>query len=356
MQDERNEVMAVADWLTAISPGDRRSMDKVDRLLEREGIRRDRNLDYTCGIFDEDGQLAATGSCFGNTIRCLAVSGDRQGEGLLNQVVGHLMEVQSGRGCTHIFLYTKCQSARFFGDLGFYEIARVDGQLVFMENRRTGFSGYCERLAQTRTEGVSAAVVMNANPFTRGHLYLAERAAAENDTVHLFVLSEEAGPIPFAVRRRLVREGVAHLPNVICHDSGPYIISGATFPSYFLRDEEAVSETHARLDVAVFGRIAEALHVTRRYVGEEPSSGVTALYNRVMAECLPALGVEYREIPRLTGDGRVISASTVRQAIHDGELDTVLDMLPPATAAYFASPEAAPVIAAIRAEEDVIHH
>ena len=347
----------MADWLTEISPADRRSLEKVDLLLQQEGIRRDRNLDYTCGLFDDDGKLAATGSCFGNTIRCLAVSSERQGEGLLNQVVSHLMEEQSRRGNTRVFLYTKCQSARFFGDLGFYEIARVDGQLVFMENRRTGFVDYCASLAGTRRDGASAAVVMNANPFTRGHLHLVERAAAENDAVYLFVLSEEAGPIPFAVRRRLVREGVAHLPNVICHDSGPYIISAATFPSYFLPDEDAVVEAHARLDLAVFGKIAAALGVTRRYVGEEPGSRVTASYNRIMAEHLPELGVACCVIPRLTTeDGRVISASTVRQAIHDDALDTVLDMLPPATARYLTSPEAEPVIAAIRGSKNVIHH
>ena len=345
----------MADWMTSISRADRRSMDKVQRLLEQEGIRRDAHLDYTCGIFDDD-ELIATGSCFGNTIRCLAVSGEHRGEGLLNQVVSHLMEVQAARGNTHVFLYTKCAGTRFFADLGFYEIARVDGELVFMENRRTGFADYCRALTQTRREGRSAAVVMNANPFTRGHLHLVERAAAENDTVHLFVLSEEAGPIPFAVRRRLVGEGVAHLPNVICHDSGPYIISAATFPSYFLRDAEAVSAAHAKLDLTVFGHIARALGVTVRYVGEEPDSGVTALYNRIMAERLPEVGVACRVIPRLMAGDRVVSASTVRQAIHDGRLAAVADMLPPATAAYFASAEAAPVIAAIQKQKDARHH
>ena len=346
----------MADWLTGISLSDRRSMAKVERLLEREGIRRDRNLDYTCGIFDDDGELIATGSCFGPTIRCLAVADEHQGEGLLNRVVSHLMEEQSRRGNTHVFLCTKCQSARLFGDLGFYEIARVEGQLVFMENRRTGFADYCARLAQTRRQGTAAAVVMHANPFTKGHLHLVERAAAENDTVHLFVLSEESGLIPFAVRKKLVQEGVAHLPHVICHDSGPYIISAATFPSYFLRDEDAVAEAHARLDVAVFAKIAAALGVTRRYVGEEPDSRVTAGYNRIMAEELPQLGIECIVIPRLTENGRIISASTVRQAIHDGTVDAVLDMLPPATAAYFASQEAVPAIAAIRSSDNVIHH
>ena len=346
----------MSDTLTAISLRDTRAQKQVDALLEQEGIRRDGNLDYTCGLFDEDWRLAATGSCFGNTIRCLAVDRDRQGEGLLNQIVTHLMEVQAERGNTHLFLYTKPQSAKFFGDLGFYEIARVENSLVFMENRRRGFSDYCAALGETRSERRSAAVVMNANPFTLGHLHLVERAAAENDALHLFVLSEEAGPIPFAVRRKLVHEGVAHLPNVICHDSGPYIISSATFPSYFLKDADTVIRTHAALDLEVFGKIAPCLNITRRYVGEERASRVTALYNETMVSRLPELGVECRVIPRLERDGAPVSASTVRKYIHDGRPEDIRSLVPESTWSYFTSPEAQPVIAAIQREQDVIHY
>ena len=345
----------MGDTLTTISPGDVRGQKQVDALLEQEGIRRDGNLDYTCGLFDSSWRLAATGSCFGNTIRCLAVDRVRQGEGLLNQIVSHLMEVQTQRGNTHLFLYTKPQSARFFGDLGFYEIVQAEG-VVFMENRRRGFSDYCAALERTRREGTSAAIVMNANPFTLGHLHLVERAAAENNAVHLFVLSEEAGPIPFAVRRRLVREGTAHLSNVICHDSGPYIISGATFPSYFLKDGDTVIRAHAALDLAVFGRIAPCLNLTRRYVGEERTSHVTALYNEEMIRRLPELGIECRVVPRLERDGQPVSASTVRQAIHDGRLEDIRPLVPDAAWDYFTSPEAGAVIAAIQAEQNVIHY
>lgn len=345
----------MGDTLTAISPRDTRVQTQVDALLEREGIQRDGNLDYTCGLFDDDWRLIATGSCFGNTLRCLAVNRDRQGEGLLNQIVTHLTEVQTERGNTHLFLYTKPRSAKFFEDLGFFEIARLDN-LVFMENRLRGFSQYCAALEKTRREGVSAAVVMNANPFTLGHLHLVERAAAENDTVHLFVLSEEAGSIPFAVRRRLVREGTAHLSNVICHDSGPYIISSATFPSYFLKDEDTVIRTHAALDLEVFEKIALCLNITRRYVGEERASHVTALYNREMVSRLPDRGIDCRVIPRLEQNSQPVSASTVRQAIHSGHLKDIQKLVPESTWHWFNSPEAAPVIAAIQKAQNVIHY
>ena len=345
--------MAVS--LSEISPRDTRTQAQMDALLEQEGIRRDRNLDYSCGVFD-DGELIACGSSFHNTLRCLAVSSDHRGEGLMNQVVSHLMERQVNLGNSHVFLYTKVKNERIFKDLGFYEIARVDGSLVFLENRRDGFARYLRSLEKTRRDGKCAAVVMNANPFTLGHRYLIETAARENDFVHLFLLSEEAGPIPFAVRKKLVQAGVADLGNVIFHESGPYIISSATFPSYFLRDEDDAILAHARLDLAVFEKIATALNLSARYVGEEKSSHVTALYNRTMAELLPRMGLAFREIPRLQADGETVSASTVRQAIHDGRLEDYRQLLPQTTYDYFMSGEAAPVAAAIRAMPDPRHY
>ncbi len=344
----------MSDTLSQIYPSDRRSNAQVDALLEAEGIRRDGNLDYTVGLFDDDWNLAATGSCFANTLRCLAVSKTRQGEGLLNQVIGHLMEVQLERGNTHLFLYTKPDSAKFMGDLGFHEIARVPG-LVFMENRRGGFRRYLGTLKKVEGERI-AGIVMNANPFTRGHRHLVEQAARENDLVHLFVLSEEAGPIPFSVRKRLVREGVADLKNVFLHDSGPYIISSATFPSYFLKDEDTVIRTQAELDLQVFGNIAAHLGIQRRYVGEERASHVTAMYNETMGAKLPQLGIEFVEIPRLASRERTISASLVRQAIHDDKLEEIRDFLPETTYRYFASPESEPVRRRIQAEQNVIHY
>jgi [citrate (pro-3S)-lyase] ligase len=114
-------------FITQITASDKRGNRLVDELLTSEGIRRDGNLDYTCGMYDDEMNLIATGSCFGNTLRCMAVSHEHQGEGLMNSIVSHLIELQFSRGNTHLFLYTKCDSARFFGDLGFYEIARING-------------------------------------------------------------------------------------------------------------------------------------------------------------------------------------------------------------------------------------
>lgn len=342
--------------ISQVYPSDRRSLAEIDALLQKEGISRDSNLDYICAMYDGNDEIIATGSCFGPTLRCFAVSGEHQGGGLLNEIISHLMEVQVARGNTHLFLYTKVGSAKFFGDLGFYEIARVDGTLVFMENRKTGFPNYLRNLEKTKKDGVSAALVMNANPFTLGHQYLVETAAARCDTLHLFVLSEDASLVPFAVRKKLVQAGTAHVPNVVLHDSGPYIISSATFPSYFLKDEAAVIDGHARLDLAVFTRIAQALGITARYVGEEPTSQVTGLYNKIMAEELPKAGIACHIIPRKEASGRAISASTVRSALQKGDWGTLKTLVPATTLDYFTSPEAAPVLERIRRAGNVVHY
>ncbi len=395
-------------FIAEVSTSDSDTNEQIVTLLEAEGIHKDKNLDYTCAMFDEDMQVIATGSCFSNTLRCLAVSSTHQGEGLMNQIITHLISVQFSRGNTHLFLYTKCNSAPFFADLGFYEIANIKNKIVFMENKRNGFSSYLKKLEQAsaiqntkllettisknnllvkeKTTELSttvseektiesvkiAALVINANPFTLGHQYLIEKASHESDILHLFIVEEDASLIPFSIRKKLVIEGTSHLPNIIYHDSGPYIISNATFPGYFQKDEQAVMESHAELDLAIFIKIAEKLHITKRYIGEEPFSETTGLYNQIMAEKLPKNGIDCIIVPRKqytdtknkeTNDTKdipshsfPISASTVRQAIKEGNFTLLKHLVPETTLQYFESEEAVPVIKKIQATKDVIHH
>lgn len=356
--------------ISQIYPSDRRANTQINELLLAEGIRRDANLDYTCGMYDEEMNIIATGSCFGNTLRCMAVSNAHQGEGLMNQIVTHLISIQFERGNTHLFLYTKYNSAKFFGDLGFYEIARIDGQIVFMENRKTGFTSYLEKLKKETEQSEVfrqfscndsaktkiAALVMNANPFTLGHQYLVEKAASENDILHLFIVSEDQSLVPFSVRKKLVLECTAHLKNIIYHESGPYIISNATFPSYFQKDADAVMESHANLDLTIFVRIAQTLGINYRYVGEEPNSQVTGIYNEIMAKKLPENQIACKIIPRKEANGSVISASTVRTALKSGKMELLKTLVPETTLRYFQSEEAAPVIEKIKAAQNVVHH
>ncbi|HCS66660.1 MAG TPA: [citrate (pro-3S)-lyase] ligase [Oribacterium sp.] len=364
--------------ITSVGPSDHYIRAEVDALLEQEGIHRDRNLDYTAAMLDEDYHVIATGSCFGNTLRCMAVSSAHQGESLMNAIVSHLVEYQYSRGNYHLFLYTKCDSARFFGSLGFSEITRVpEENIVFMENKRTGFHDYLARLAKESAAVLEAlqpaeanadgrsrggkdtrigAIVMNANPFTLGHRYLVEKAMEACAVLHLFMVSEDASLVPFSVRRQLILDGTKDIPGIIYHDAGSYIISSATFPAYFQKGDNAVIRSQAGLDAKIFTEIAATLHITDRFVGDEPTSLVTGIYNEILSTELPKAGVTCHIIPRKESDGKAISASTVRQYMHDGKLEAIRPLVPDTTYRYFTSPEAASVLEKIRAAEDVVHY
>lgn len=361
----------MSDYLISqILHTDKRGMRQMDALLKQEGIEQDKNLDYTAGLFDDDYNLVAVGSCFQNTLRCLAVDSAHQGEGLLNQVITHLTIYQHQRGNINLFLYTKCDKAKFFHDLGFYEVARVDGKVVFMENRRTGFADYLKNLEKETSlqlpksdhennsefSGNCGAVIMNANPFTLGHQYLLETAASQCDILHVFVVSEDVSLVPFSVRSRLVRQGSTHLKNLVYHETGSYMISNATFPSYFLKDSDTVIESHARLDISIFIQIAKALGITCRFVGEEPFSQVTGIYNKIMKQELDHAGIACSIIPRKAVGEEIISASKVRLMLRDSDWPSLRLAVPEITLQFFLSDEAEPILDKIRQSEQIVHY
>ncbi|HEY8889862.1 MAG TPA: [citrate (pro-3S)-lyase] ligase [Clostridium sp.] len=322
---------------------------KLELFLSSEGIKLDKNLEYTVGIYKAN-ELIATGSFFKNTLRCLAVKLEYQCMGVLNTVVSHLENEQYVRGFTHIFLYTKCNYIRFFNNLGFYEVARVDDLLVFMENKLNAVRNYSLELAKKSIKADRvASIVINANPFTLGHQHLIEETSNENDVVHVFVVSEEASVIPFSVRYELVRRGTIHFKNIVLHKTGDYIISNATFPSYFIKDEENVVVVHAKLDLEVYKKyIVPALGINSRYVGEEPYCNVTKKYNEVMKESLENQGIKCKTIPRLNINGIAISASAVRQYIREDRIEEIKGLVPNTTYDYFRSKEAEKIIEIIK--------
>ena len=345
--------------VSTVLSSDAAGVEAVRALLQQEGIRLDTHLDYTCAIYDESRAAIATGSCYANTLRCFAVDRAHRGQGLMHRILTHLMDVQRSRGHRGVFLYTKPTTAFFFQKLGFHEIARVPDSIVFLENQAEGFPSYLKKLQDETPQGYPppiSALVLNANPFTLGHQYLVEYAARESALLHIFIVSEDISFFPFDVRDRLVRAGTAHLKNVVFHASGPYIVSQATFPSYFQRDEDAAILGHARLDVAVFQRIAAPLGITRRYVGSEPSSRVTNLYNETMTRFLPETNIECRIIPRKEVEGAPISASTVRRCIKEGNVAVLASLVPPSTLAFLQSDESKAIRHAIAQSADVVHY
>lgn len=330
--------------------------EDVVRLLHAEQLQLDPHIDCTYGIFHGD-TLLATGSAYRNTLRCIAVRNDKQGEGLLPPLMSELIADRSTHGFFNLFIYTKCSAASFFETLGFYPIVSVADRLVFMENKKNGFASYLAALQKTADyTGNASAIVMNANPFTKGHAFLIERAAAVSDHVYLFMVSEDASVIPFSVRERLIRENTADIQNISYFRTGDYLISSATFPSYFLPDCDEAAELHAALDAALFIKIARNLHITHRFVGEEPFSRVTGIYNRILQQTLPKHGIQVEIIPRKESGGIPISASLARRYLQQENTRQLETILPPISLRFFQSTEGCAIIEKLKMLPNVIHH
>ena len=124
--------------ISQVYPWDKRSLSEIDGLLQKEGITRDGNLDYICAMRDSSDAIIATGSCFGPTLRCFAVSREHQGEGLLNEIISHLMEVQQARGNLHLFFTPRSSPPN---SSAVWAFTRLPGWMAPWCSWRTGKAG-----------------------------------------------------------------------------------------------------------------------------------------------------------------------------------------------------------------------
>lgn len=306
------------------SPLPERQLNEYLQLLELCGLRDEGDADVVALMHDDE-RLAACGALAGHTIKQLAVDPDYEGQGLMAEVLSTLISEASARGVHRLFLCTKPVNLKMFGSMGFHVIAQTD-DAALLENRRGGIDRFLETIP--KYEGKRGAVVCNCDPFTSGHRHLIEYAAEHCDNLYVFAVSEKGSMFSPQERLSMIRKGTADIPNCHVFESDMYLISRATFPAYFVRDESRADLVKSDLDIDLFcRRIAPALGITVRFAGEEPFSPVTRSYNERMRELLPEHGIEFVEIPRLAE----ISAGKVRSLIASGEFDRIKEMVPDST-------------------------
>lgn len=301
-------------------------------LLKQAGLTPDMDWETTVLIW-EGRDLIAAASRAGNLLKCIAVDDSHQGEGLTATLLTQLRQDAFQAGHSHLFLYTKPKNWEMFSSLFFYPIAET-ADVLLMENKENGIECFMETLPDDLCGGTVGALVMNCNPFTKGHRYLIETAAKECLRVYVFVLSEDKSYFSAVDRLEMVRRGTEDIPNVKVLPSGPYLISSATFPTYFLKNRDGAEQVHCLLDIEIFcNYYAPRLGISRRYVGTEPLSPMTAQYNEALKANLPQRGIAVHEIPRLE-IGVPVSASAVRKALVEGDNSTLEAMLPETTYRY----------------------
>lgn len=310
-------------------------------FLARHSLGFEADIDAAFGIFDEYDTLCGCGCAAKSLLKCFAVDESLRGQNVLGALVSRLVQDRFFKGYYDLRVITRAHNEPLFVACGFYPVVRTDA-LVLLENRPDGPRRFAlpflEKGDEHRTVG---AIVMNANPFTLGHRALAEYAAARCDVLHLFVVEEDRSLFPTDTRFRLVEEGTADLANVRVHLSGPYMISSATFPTYFLKDGESAAALQSELDITLFASaIAPVLHITRRFAGEEPLDPITGCYNDAMRDILPRYGIKFIEIPRLALSDVSISASRVRTLIENQQYCEAQMLVPEPTRRMIKSLEA----------------
>ena len=303
---------------------------KAEDFLGRNGLRLE-EVDLYLAVLDEDGGILAGGGLHRDIIKCIAVSESARSLGLSVPLISRLISAASERGYTNVKVFTKPENHTVFESLGFKILAEAP-KAILMENGR-GLEDYCRYLREFHAVGV---IVMNANPFTLGHRYLVEQAASviSGDSPRrrprkliIIPVKEDRSRFPYIARVEMIRQGSQGLATVV--EGSDYQISDATFPTYFLKDLSDASETQMRLDIDLFGRhIAPALGARIRFVGSEPSDALTARYNALMKELLPAYGVKVVEVPRLHDSDGAISASWVRASLAAGDFASASALTP----------------------------
>ncbi len=305
-------------------------------------------VECTMIVYNLKGELVGTGSHLGRILKYVCVAPKFRDTTAFALIVTYMTE-KLLKIYKHTFVFTRPENSVRFRGLGYTEIATAEPLFSVLEFGFESISTYQDYLktllVPAKTANV-AAMVVNCNPFTNGHKYLIEKAASENEVVYLFVVEEDRSAFPFAVRWELIRKGIAHLKNVVMVKGGMYIVSGAIFPSYFLKNEAIndVMQKQAELDVKTFANyVVPILGIKKRYVGTENYCKVTGAYNLAMKAILPSFGVEVIEVTRkATGSGvdhlpDYISASKVRKAIKHDHLEEIIDFLPDSTREFLFS-------------------
>ncbi len=320
--------------------------NKVERFLGENGLRMEA-LDVYYAIEDEDGNILAGAGLSRDIIKCIAVAEQARQEGLVAPLVSHLISLASARGILELKLFTKPENQAIFESLGFHLLASAP-KAILMENGR-GLERYCAYLKGFAKEGRCGVVVMNANPFTLGHLYLLEQAASQVDTLYVIPVKEDLSQFPYTERLAMIKAGSPLPSKVVVLEGSDYQISAATFPTYFLKDLSDAAQTQMLLDLDLYSRwIAPALNATVRFVGSEPLDALTNQYNTLIPNAVI--------IPRLTAEKNcflqgfaknhfssanatptsegVISASKVRKYLAEGDFHSAAALCPETTWPY----------------------
>ena len=306
---------------------------QVEAFLQRNGLRLE-SMDYYAAVFAHGGEeMLAGGGLNGNVIKCIAVKQGLRDAKLSLTIISHLISTAASYGIHHLKIFTKPENQKMFESLGFQTIAKSE-HAILQENDNS-LASYKRQLASLKKDVPTGIIIMNANPFTKGHRYLIEQAAQQVEHLIVMVVEEDVSRFSYAERKEMVEMGCRDLPNVTVCSTGSYAVSSATFPTYFLKEISMATDTQIMLDLHLFAtHIAPTLNVQVRFVGSEPTDALTQRYNELMKEYLPTQGIEVKEVFRLHQDNVHVSASALRECLKTHSLQKASALAYPTSIPY----------------------
>jgi len=277
-------------------------------------------------------EVIATGSRSDKVIKCLAVKKEWQSHNLISLIIDAITDSFFKDGIYHYFVVTHLENEDIFKSLGFREIIKND-LIIFMEkgissvtNTLIALKESLERELKTNLEKLNiGAIVLNANPVTNGHIKLVEYASKYHDLLLLFLVEEEKSWLTYIERTSLLFISTQHLGNVKILPSTEYLVSSATFPNYFLKDNVSRYEYMEMVDPLIFKKyFMPIFNIKKRYIGTEIKPYMVS-YNNALVK---ALDGKIEVIKRYEDNGVIISSSHVRELIYSDGVDAVLKYIP----------------------------
>ena len=324
---------------TLVSTAD---IDAAKTLIASENLRFEDRYDDLVGVFEAD-KLIGCGARAGRVLKMIVVDLNHRGSNVLDQIVTELIRRDKNVKARGYFVFTRPYAIASFERLNFRLL--VQTARAGMLEYRHGLSDFLRSHASLVRSGDNGAVVINSDPFSRGHLHLIETAAAAVDRLYVLVPNEGSFMFSAEVRLDLARRSSQHLNNVTVVDAGPYVLNDATFPGYFLDSEAARNQLRLEMNTELFAQhLAPYFHVVKRFVGAEPLDPAVRSHTQIMQRRLAEHGIRLVEIPREKVGDLWINTQHVRRAISTGDIEKIIDFVPATTYEYLCALPKVPVV------------
>lgn len=310
--------------------------EKIRNFLSTLNLQYENDINYSLYMVDSYDNIIATISLSDYIIKCLAVSNEHEDENLESELINKLIEKLKNDNKFYYLVFSLIKYESLFINLGFKKIASTD-KTIILEYGSPSIDVVLDRLKNKIETTLDCkldssrvcSIVINADPFTNGHLSLVEEGIVRRyDCILVFVVSDNKGF--FNEKERLSLAYVSLLPydNVIVVPSTRYIISEMTFPNCYLDNDKSLydkNEEWAKLDALIFrDYFMEKLNISKRFLGSEIDHYMVQ-YNNVLKE---VLGDKVEIIDRIKLGDKPIRAKDVREHIINGNMEEVQRLVP----------------------------